>query len=70
MFPLIIGILLILLGSFGFDLVRRWHFNRGSMANGGGSGVQATASHPRFTNGVILFVSTLLIVAGLATTFV
>lgn len=70
MFPLIIGIVLILLGSFGLDLARRRHFNRRSMAKGNESGAQAAMLQPRLANGLIILVSVLLIVAGLATTFV
>lgn len=70
MFPLIIGILLMLLGSFGLDFARRRRSNRRSVAKGGGLGTQAAILRPQFANGLVLLVSVLFIVAGLATAFV
>lgn len=70
MFPLIIGILLILLGAFGLGLARRRRSNHRGMAKGNVSVAQAAMFKPRCANGLITLASVLLTIAGLATAFV
>ena len=70
MSALIVGIFLILVGSFGLDYARRRRSARAVAENAGGSSVAPSMLSPRFANRAIVVLSVLLVIAGLATAFV